>query len=426
MWRFPPVTACGWFSRSVKAGNRLFAIVSLALLTLVASERLVRAEFHPQLMTQTTSPIQPMTPKAALERLFTTTSIAADWFSPAFLAQVPVPQVQQLIASLGKELGQYQGVQTAGEDYQIVFERGVVPTKIVLNGQGQISGLLLQPPRLKGMQLKDSVAAFQALPGQVSLLVLEGKTERAALNPNQPLAVGSTFKLAVLAALRQQIQTKQHTWSEVVALQANWKSLPSGLLHTWPEGSPLTIESLAALMISQSDNTATDHLIHLVGREAIEQLTPRNRPFLMTREAFILKSRNNVGLQQQYQNGDVAKRRQLLSVVAQKPLPGVSEFEADPIALEIEWFFSTQELCQLMATVKDLPLMSINPGVALAQDWQQVAFKGGSEPGVLNLTTWLQAKNGRQYCVSATWNDTKVLDEARFFTLYTTLLETLK
>ena len=367
-----------------------------------------------------------MNPKAALERLFTTDPITAEWFAPTFLAQVPVSQIQQIIASLSKELGQYRGVETEGEQYRIVFERGTIPTKIALNEQGQISGLLFQSPRLKGMSLEDSVAAFQALPGQVSLLVLEGETERAALNANQPLAVGSTFKLAVLIALRQQIQAGQHTWSEVVSLQSDRKSLPSGFLHTWAEGSLLTVESLAALMISQSDNTATDHLIHLVGREAIEQISPRNRPFLMTREAFILKSHNNGELRQQYQSGDTARRRQLLSVVAQKPLPGVSEFEAGPIGPEIEWFFTTQELCQLMATVKDLPLMRINPGVATAQDWKQVAFKGGSEPGVLNLTTWLQAKNGRQYCVSATWNDKKTLDEAHFFTLYATVLESLK
>ncbi len=79
-----------------------------------------------------------------------------------------------------------------------------------------------------------------------------------------------------------------------------------------------------------------------------------------------------------------------------------------------------------MEQVKDWPLMGINPGVAQPQNWEQVAYKGGSEPGVLNLTTWLKAKDGKQYCVSATWNNTTVLNESHFFTLYTSLLELLK
>lgn len=69
--------------------------------------------------------------------------------------------------------------------------------------------------------------------------------------------------------------------------------------------------------------------------------------------------------------------------------------------------------------VADLQVMSINPGVANPQDWQKVAFKGGSEPGVLNLTTWLQAKNGKKYCVVATWNNSNAqLEESKFMGLY--------
>lgn len=49
--------------------------------------------------------------------------------------------------------------------------------------------------------------------------------------------------------------------------------------------------------------------------------------------------------------------------------------------------------------------MTINPGVAKPKNWHKVAFKAGSEPGVLNLTTWLKAKNGKTYYISATWNN---------------------
>lgn len=406
-------------------GRSIAAMTSVAALLLWVGESLpllVLAATPPPI----TQPRPKMTPQAALERLFTSDPIAADWFAPDFLAAVPVNQVRQIIAQLKAELGPYQSVQVVGQEYRVLLERGFVPTNIVLNGQGQIAGLFFQPPRLQMGQLSEVVAAFQALPGQVSVLVLEGTTERAALNATIPLAIGSAFKLVVLEALRQQIASGQHTWAEVVPLQAAWKSLPSGFLQTWADGSLLTLQSLATLMISQSDNTATDHLIQRVGRDAIEALTPRNRPFLTTREAFVLKSDQQAKLRQQYQAADVNKRRQLLAEVAKQRLPAASEFTAAPRALEIEWFLSTQELCQMMARVQDLPLMQVNPGVAKPEDWAQIAFKGGSEPGVLNLTTALRSKRGKQYCVSATWNHTTALEESRFFTLYASLLETLK
>lgn len=366
-----------------------------------------------------------LTPEVALERLFTSDAISNDWFTPEFLAQIPV-SVQQVIDSLKGTMGAFQAVQAEGRSYLVVFERGSVPTQIVLNQQGQIAGLLFQAARLKLGSLNQAVEEFRSLPGQVSLLVREGTVDRASLNPNTPLAVGSTFKLAVLEALQRQIASGQHRWSEVVQLQPGWKSLPSGVLHTWPDGALLTLQTLAALMISQSDNTATDSLIDLVGRAAIEPLAPRNQPFLTTRNAFVLKSRKHAELLQRYRNANQAERQKLLAELDNATLPDVNELEITPTALDVEWFFTTEELCELMEQVQNLPLMSINSGVAKAQDWQRVAYKGGSEPGVLNLTTWLQAKNGKRYCVSATWNHDRPLDETRLIALYSGVLELLK
>src|SRR3546814_1131698 len=38
----------------------------------------------------------------------------------------------------------------------------------------------------------------------------------------------------------------------------------------WPKDTPVTVQSLANWMISVSDNSATDTLIHLLGRKNIE------------------------------------------------------------------------------------------------------------------------------------------------------------
>jgi hypothetical protein len=39
--------------------------------------------------------------------------------------------------------------------------------------------------------------------------------------------------------------------------------------------------------------------------------------------------------------------------------------------------------------------------------WKSVAFKGGSEPGVLNLTWLLERDDGAFFAVSIGWNDTE-------------------
>ena len=68
------------------------------------------------------------------------------------------------------------------------------------------------------------------------------------------------------------------------------------MLQYEPDGTQISVQDAAAKMISISDNTATDMLINLVGRSAVEAaLTSAgmanpalDRPFLTTREAFIL------------------------------------------------------------------------------------------------------------------------------------------
>ena len=374
-----------------------------------------------QLMTQT------ITPQVALERLLTAQQLQSEWFAPSFLTQIPVSQVEQIVTSLKATLGTYKEVQQSGKDYLIVFQRGSVPTKIVLDSGGRIAGLLFQDASLNVTNLNEAVEEFKALPGQVSLVVLESGSQRAALNADEPLAVGSAFKLAVLKALKVQIESGKRSWSDVVELQPKSKSLPSGILQNWPDGSPLTLHTLAALMISLSDNTATDSLILLLSREAVEAIAPRNRPFLTTREAFILKDSKNEERLRRYRTGDQAQRRAVLNEANSFPLPEVSDFvEANPRVLDVEWFFTVRELCSLIKGVAEPPLMSINPGLANPNDWERVAFKGGSEPGVLNFTTWLQAKNGRTYCVAATWNNGACLDETWFRTLYSSVIEVLK
>lgn len=368
-----------------------------------------------------------ITPQAALERLFTADALSEDWFAPLFLQQVTVAQIELIISQVTGSLGAFQSVTPSGPLFLSAFENGDVPTSISLDGEGRILGLFFQPPRLRTSGLEEATAGFSELRGEVSLTVVSNIGELAAIQPDTPLAVGSAFKLAVLAALDTKVQMGELAWDDIVRLEESWRSLPSGTMQDWPVASPVTLHTLATQMISTSDNTATDALISILGREFVEMFSPRNAPFLTTREAFILKNRENVATLERFRQADTAERRAILEEARDLPLPGVETLDVNPVALDIEWYLTTRELCGLMGAVRHLDLMGVNPGLAERDDWARVAFKGGSEPGVLNLTTWLEREDGSFYCVSATWNnEAEVLDDLRFFTLYSTLLETVK
>ena len=271
------------------------------------------------------------------------------------------------------------------------------------------------------------MAGFYELPGEVSLLVVSNQGILASINPDVPLGVGSAFKMAIAAALKDLVELGVVSWDDVITLEASDISLPSGMLQTWPVGTPMTIQSLATLMISISDNTATDALLRFVGREKVEMYTTFSKPMLSTRELFTLKDSANSELLEAYRQGDVEERRAVLDQLKALPLPHVTVLDDGPVAIDVEWYFTVGELANLIAYVQDLPFMSVNPGVANPADWQHVAFKGGSEPGVLNLTTLVVGDSGTMYVISATWNNPQeVLDEARFFGLYSGLLSALK
>ena len=369
-----------------------------------------------------------LTPEAALVRLITAKQIQASWIAPSVLAQVSVAQIEQARASILTALGAYRSIQAEPDgSFLLHFQRGTDKAQIALDTQGRITKLLFGAPTLAHPSLATALEPFRRLPGKVSVLVDTNGASKIALNADESHAVGSTFKLAVLVALQREIQAGEHSWSQVVQLKTAYKSMSSGILQTWPAGTYLTVQTLASLMISQSDNTAADTLIHIVGRAAIDPLIPlSDRPILTTHAFFVLKDPARAGLRAAYLDGNEAQRLAVVEQAEALPLPSASLFTGGPVAPRIEFFFSARQLCGLMQQVHTLPLMSINPGVARPSDWKSVAFKGGNEPGVLNLTTLVLAKDGTPSCVAATWNNTSVLNERQFEVDYANLLAALR
>ena len=152
-----------------------------------------------------------------------------------------------------------------------------------------------------------------------------------------------------------------------------------------------------------------------------------------TREFFALKDPANVDLLRAYRSAGLNRdaRRAVLAQVAALPLPNVGVFvqaaaQGRTTAQDVEWFVSTERLCALMNEVAALPETQLNPGVAAREDFARVSYKGGSEAGVLNLTTQVVNRAGKTYCVSATWNRPEPLNEQQFIGLYAATLKLLR
>jgi beta-lactamase class A len=277
----------------------------------------------------------------------------------------------------------------------------------------------------------EAIAAdLAALPGTVNAWfgLLDGGTPLISMQDNTPLALGSAFKLYVLAALAEDVQAGRRTWSDVVPLTES--SYPSGKLQDWPKGAPLTLHTLASMMISISDNTATDQLIAVLGKDRILKLMKdsghnnpaANDPFLTTRELFFIKSSS--GLIDLWRRNRAPARQTMLATLG--PSPTLDQVNAafgnGPRALDIEWFASPADLARLFRHMRRegdpraFDILAINPSAtdAIKSNWSYVGFKGGSEPGVMYLTWLLTDKAGRDWVLTLGWNNpAAVVDEGK-------------
>lgn len=357
-----------------------------------------------------------MTPKQMLEKIFTEPHADPAWFDDAFLRAVPIKKVDEITAQVLSGSGKLLEIREGAKEhtFDVRFERANLFATIIMV-EGKIQTLFVKPGESTATTLEQATAPLKGLPGQVAFAIIGNGKTLAQQDENKALAVGSSFKLAVLAELRDRIEKdKKLSWDRVVTLDPAWKSLPSGKLQEWPDRSPLTVHTLASLMISISDNTAADAMIDLVGRASLAKYgAAQFHPFLKTSDSFRLKAKGSEELLARFRAATPAEREKMLGEIEKRPLPKPEDYPKSVTALDVEWLFSPAELCALMTKVHDLPLMSINPGVAKKSDWDRVAYKGGSEPGVINMTTWVD-KGSKSYCMSATWNDANPVEEARF------------
>jgi hypothetical protein len=380
-------------------------------------------------------------------------------FAPSFLAQVPAPKLTEIFADYFSKMGRCtQAKQTAplsayAGRFDFIFEKGyTVPATLAIDADEPrlLNSLLIGAPIRNSATLDEAVNELKTLPGETSLLITslgkDGIRPIVAYNAEREMAIGSAFKLYILSELVREVGARERKWADVVALDGKIASLPSGMLQSWPTGSPVTLHTLASMMISISDNTAADELLMTLGRERVEAILAGtghtkpelNVPFLSTLEMFKLKGEPTGQAAPAYLALDAKGRRAFLAdTIAKVKSEDAKPFQNGKPAYvdKIEWFASAADMCGVMNWLRQQTegdktarqILAINPGSGLSiprDKWQYVGFKGGSEPGVLNMTYLLQSTKGDWYALSVGWNNRQApLQNEKLFALLQQMLK---
>lgn len=261
--------------------------------------------------------------------------------------------------------------------------------------------------------------------------VIDGAfSQIAEFRSSHTYPIASSFKLFVLGTLATQVAAGDHAWSDTVTISDDLRSLPSGNLYYAPAGSTYPLEYVVERMIAESDNTATDHVIHVTGREKIELALDglghsdpsRMTPLMYTREWFAMRIHFDEDQVEEYVESSVPERRAVLTATVDPladtlletdPWPGPADSD------RIEWFASVADLARVLTRLQGFATtagtevvgnaLSLSPGIVFdPKAWSFVGFKEGYETGLKAMNWLLQRKDGRWFVLVGLIHD---LDE---------------
>ena len=241
---------------------------------------------------------------------------AEEHFTAEFLQIVPPAQIlavmQEVAATAPVVVEEYGEMEngTSGGAILLLANGDRLQASITVEPVApyRIAGFLFQPYAPEAAATPEALGSWEEFGARWSAIAPEANFLAAevvagecrpvfAVDADRRLALGSTFKLYVLGELARQVAAGSAAWDQNLAIREEWKSLPSGDMRLLPAGTERTLRDFAEQMISVSDNTATDHLLFTLGREAVEGVQAEmghgdpavNVPFFSTRELLRLQ-----------------------------------------------------------------------------------------------------------------------------------------
>ncbi|WP_151525939.1 serine hydrolase [Serinicoccus kebangsaanensis] len=351
-------------------------------------------------------------------------------FAPTFLEQVSVIQLGAIFAGL-RSSGPYTVTAASqstgvGRSASLTLHSAEQPLVMTLglDDDDRVGTLLFQPdtsgeaPTISSWA--DLDAALVELGGQSQVVVgqvVDGGCEvshtTSGIDPaDAAFPSGSVIKLLVLSAVGAAAEEGQLAWEQELTITPEVKSLPSGVLQDREDGSTVTVREAAELMISISDNTATDLLIEAVGQRGLRAAAvaagmdpTRIMPVATTRQLFQLGWQVDSEVRDRWAEAVVPERRE--AILADLP----EELDVPPAAVTVpvwesgvDWFLTGAEICSLHARLQQQAtsepaapvreILAVNPGLTPPDGVAYQAFKGGSVPGVLATSFYVETTGG--------------------------------
>lgn len=272
---------------------------------------------------------------------------------------------------------------------------------------------------------------IETVPGRRAFLFAEltdkGPVSLYASEAKERFAIGSSFKIFILGTLIDEVNKSKRRSEDTMLLRRDLIGPPSSELATWPAGSPVTLHTLALKMMSISDNTATDHLLYLLGRTRVEEQMQSmghsdptlNRPLSSTREMVMIRDKKAAGRGEKWRKLDEAGKRKMLDTEIAK----LHDYEAadfDTTAFDVaEWYATPSDMAHSLDWLRRhtgpddsgralLQVMTVETKLKYdRKTWPFIGFKGGSEDQVLCGNWLLQHKNGKWYTFHVYFNNDK-------------------
>jgi beta-lactamase class A len=116
--------------------------------------------------------------------------------------------------------------------------------------------------------LMDDLAAHHH--GKVSLYAKALRTgQTVAIDPDTPVNTASVIKVAIMLEAMYQVKDGTLSFDDTLTLHKEDQVSGSGVLLLFHTPAPINFETAIVLMITQSDNTATNLVLAHVGRERV-------------------------------------------------------------------------------------------------------------------------------------------------------------
>lgn len=217
---------------------------------------------------------------------------------------------------------------------------------------------------------------------------------------NTPRATASIFKIWILGGVAEAISDGSLVHDQVVPLDGS-KQVNGGPLFSQPAGTDMSIDQLSTLMLGVSDNTATDMLLSLAGRNRFNGLhaeyghqTPNLlSPQLGISEQFHLFFSFPMAEAMSYVNGTESFQRDFLEnriVPLGSRATGGGGFNNEPLFVTGSWQASPMDICgafarhrlhepgsdEALLVERALQAQAAQPNVR--EHWDRVWYKGGS------------------------------------------------